>query len=107
MKKIVVKDGCNIEYVINVCENDEFHETYPNWCISCEGGKYDNLPRELFLIHNNPKVTYDEYSAIDNRHGDAWVEDFETEQQAIYWLIDEVIDPDESYIIPINELIED
>lgn len=37
----------------------------------------------------------DKYVAVDNETGDFWVEEFDTEEEAINWLSDKSIEPKE------------
>lgn len=79
----VFKALCNL-YSIHVFDNPvSFMNAYPKWL---EGerttGKYKNLPYERFIILNDKCIT-----AIDNKTGDCWTEDFETIEQALQYLI--------------------
>jgi len=81
----------------NVMVEEEFHQKYPN---AFDGYPYDNFPRESFLLKN--KVEPGElptYTAIDNRTGNAWTEDFGVGlESAIAWLTSETYEaPDHIY----------
>ena len=51
--------------------SSRFNEKYPKWCESINY-KYDNLPRKRFILINEDNS----FTAIDNRTGDCWCEDF-------------------------------
>ena len=51
--------------------SSRFNEKYPKWYESINY-KYDNLPRKRFILINEDNS----FTAIDNRTGDCWCEDF-------------------------------
>ena len=51
--------------------SSKFNEKYPKWCETINY-KYDNLPRKRFIIINEDNS----FTAIDNRIGKCWCEDF-------------------------------
>ena len=59
-----------------------FNEKYPHWCESINY-KYDNLPRKRFIIFNEDNS----FTAIDNRTGDCWCEDFIYKISTIKYLL--------------------
>ena len=67
-------------------------------------------PLGLFLIDGKDTLT-GKYVAIDNTTGDAWTEEFLTEEEAINWLINDCIDElnapeiEEEYSITLEELL--
>lgn len=65
---------------ITIMNKAAFDAAYPNWADPIEG-KYDNLPRGLFIIKEQGG-----YVAIDNSTGDAWTEDYTTLEGAIAYL---------------------
>lgn len=64
----------------------EFNNKYPHntWDVN-ELGKFTGLPLKLFVIEEENGT----FTAIDNTTGDAWTEEFKTEEEAINWLIGE------------------
>ena len=56
-----------------------------NWMVA-NNGKYDNLPREAFIltdcVDKDGKLSKRPFVTMDNRTGDCWVEEFETLQRA-------------------------
>ena len=66
---------------IIIMKSEAFNASYPKWADPIEG-KYDNLPRELFIIRGQDGYV----TAIDNSTGDAWTEDFTTLEMAIIYL---------------------
>lgn len=57
----------DIEEISSSC----FKSKYPKWSETLNG-KYDNLPRKRFILFNEDNS----FTAIDNRTGDCWCEDF-------------------------------
>ena len=51
--------------------SSKFNEKYPKWCETINY-KYDNLPRKRFIIIDEDNS----FTAIDNRIGKCWCEDF-------------------------------
>ena len=62
--------------------SSRFNEKYPKWCESINY-KYDNLPRKRFIIINEDNS----FTAIDNRTGDCWCEDFIYKISTIKYLL--------------------
>ena len=62
---------CINSWDIEELPSSRFNEKYPKWCESINY-KYDNLPRKRFILINEDNS----FTAIDNRTGDCWCEDF-------------------------------
>ena len=62
--------------------SSRFNEKYPKWCESINY-KYDNLPRKRFILINEDNS----FTAIDNRTGDCWCEDFIYKISTIKYLL--------------------
>ena len=62
--------------------SSKFNEKYPKWRETINY-KYDNLPRKRFILINEDNS----FTAIDNRTGDCWCEDFIYKISTIKYLL--------------------